>query len=351
MGEACHTAPKLSASSEGNLQEIFQSLPEGIEIRKAPYGHGLYATKFFPKGSTLYIGTQLVIPSEYAEFKLVLNDLTFLLNTETHAVQFSESSRWLYLFDSFMNHSCDPTTISEQSSEQKALNEEYQTIALKDIHPGDEITSDYNLFEYDCRDKGIEQCLCGSPDCIGRIAGFRYLSTQEQQRRISLVEHEVLMEMNNDPENKFHYITDLKFPIDRVVLELVGKESFKLLAAKPFTKGEIVYHNESLMFSKDASIVLQLGKSRKWLDNLVYTVNRGNDQREFYYFDSFQNHSCDPNTEMRYHADNVYDLIATRNVAIGEELTSDYESFDIGLDGTSFTCECGSAICRGIVKA
>jgi len=54
---------------------------------------------------------------------------------------------------------------------------------------------------------------------------------------------------------------------------------------------------------------------------------------------------------MRYYADNVYDLIATRNVAIGEELTSDYESFDVCLDVASFTCECGAAICRGIIEA
>jgi hypothetical protein len=350
-----NNARKLSASTDADgPQEIRQSTPEGVEVKKNVYGHGVFATSFFPKGSVVYVGRQLVIPNEYAEFQLVIENTgqIFLLNTDTHSVQFSESSRWLYLFDSFMNHSCDPTTISHQTPEQK-VNNQYSTIALRDIHPGDEITCDYNLFEYDCEGKVIETCLCGSPACIGRIAGFKYISSEEQKRRIQLVDQEVLLEMANDADNKFIYISDLRCPTSQCeIVELGEDDGHKLIASKSFKEGEIVFRNESLLFPSDRHIVIEvIGGKRIWLDNLVHTVNKGDGIREFYFFDSFQNHSCDPNTHMIYVSDNVYDLIASRDIEAGGELTSDYESFDEGFDGTSFHCQCGSIKCRTIVKA
>lgn len=59
-------------SPDGYAQEIHQRIPDGIEVKRNQYGYGLYATKFFPEGSTLYIGIQLIMPNEYAEFKLVV---------------------------------------------------------------------------------------------------------------------------------------------------------------------------------------------------------------------------------------------------------------------------------------
>jgi hypothetical protein len=360
---------KCSSSTDGGPQEIHQSIPDGIEIKKAPYGHGVFATKFFPKGSTLYIGNQMVIPNEYAEFRLVIGNTgnIYHLNTETHSVQFSETERWLYLFDSFMNHSCDPTTISRQTEEQRSQNQ-YQTVALKDIYPGDEITCDYNLFEYDCHGKVIEVCLCGSVHCIGRVAGFRFLSKDEQKRRIDLVDDEVLESMTAEHlSNKFLYISDLACPTDRVRIEYVRGSTLRMVACRDFQKGENIFSNESLIFPEDYTIVINLFGHRKWLELLVHTVNVGKGMREFYYFDSFQNHSCDPTAEMVYTQDEPadvveklggvkllrirYDMIALRSIQTGVEITSDYEGFDKGLDQGSFECHCGSSKCRGTIKA
>lgn len=341
-----------SVPTTGGLEEIHQKVPPGVLVKKAIYGHGLFASDFFPKGSTVYIGRQLVIPNEFAEFKLVLDgtDQTFLLNTETHSVEFNEKQRWLYLFDSFMNHSCEPTTFTRQTPDQRLANE-YETVALVDINPGDEITCDYNLFEYDCHGKEIEECLCGSINCIGRIAGYKYLSTPEKQLRLPSVEIEVLQALSSDPANKFIYISDLKCPKDRVSIE-TESGSFSLAAARDFEKDEIVYTNESLIFEGDCSIVLEIAGERKWLNNLTHTVNRDNGKREFFYFDSFQNHSCDPNTVMIYRTENEYDIIATRKIAKGEDITCDYATFDDKeLDGTSFQCKCGAKICRGFITA
>jgi hypothetical protein len=57
----------------------------------------------------------------------------------------------------------------------------------------------------------------------------------------------------------------------------------------------------------------------------------------------FINHSCDPNVGF---AGNVV-LVSMRDVAAGEELTTDYALFDD--DDTQMTCQCNSPRCRKVI--
>lgn len=56
------------------------------------------------------------------------------------------------------------------------------------------------------------------------------------------------------------------------------------------------------------------------------------------------NHSCDPNTYLRYDETGSY-IMARRSIAAGEELTCDYNINITG--GTAWPCHCGSSRCRG----
>jgi D-alanine-D-alanine ligase len=56
-----------------------------------------------------------------------------------------------------------------------------------------------------------------------------------------------------------------------------------------------------------------------------------------------QNHSCSPNT-----AFDGLNVIATRNISKGEELTLDYASF-LDQNMEPFTCRCGTPNCRGLI--
>jgi hypothetical protein len=60
--------------------------------------------------------------------------------------------------------------------------------------------------------------------------------------------------------------------------------------------------------------------------------------------DRHLNHSCDPNGYVRYEEGACY-LCARRSIAVGEEITCDY-NFNI-TGGTSWPCHCGAARCRG----
>ena len=53
------------------------------------------------------------------------------------------------------------------------------------------------------------------------------------------------------------------------------------------------------------------------------------------------NHSCAHNTEVKDFTD-----VAVRDIAEGEEITSNYETDGAGL---SFACHCGAGICRGVI--
>lgn len=56
------------------------------------------------------------------------------------------------------------------------------------------------------------------------------------------------------------------------------------------------------------------------------------------------NHSCDPNAYVLYEGDHS-SLVARRDIAMGEEITCDYNINITG--GTELPCNCGAARCRG----
>lgn len=67
------------------------------------------------------------------------------------------------------------------------------------------------------------------------------------------------------------------------------------------------------------------------------------DEAEYESVMLFINHSCEPNVGF---AGNIV-LVAMRDIAAGEELTTDYALFD-DYDG-EIACRCGTASCRGTV--
>lgn len=65
--------------------------------------------------------------------------------------------------------------------------------------------------------------------------------------------------------------------------------------------------------------------------------------------DDYVNHSCDPNCAVEIGAGGVA-LRAIRRIAPGCEVTFDYSTVMV-TDPTTFACSCGTARCRGTVRA
>jgi hypothetical protein len=69
------------------------------------------------------------------------------------------------------------------------------------------------------------------------------------------------------------------------------------------------------------------------------------DHSPFYYL----NHSCAPNTRLRFEGTRVT-VWSGKPIRSGEELTLDYATVAFRDDPYQFVCRCGTTRCRGIVK-
>jgi len=126
--------------------------------------------------------------------------------------------------------------------------------------------------------------------------------------------------------------------------KIEGKGVF---AREPITKGEllspiddsrsvIMTDEEFTIFTKQATttydaVALGSGKHR------VSTTARGDSPGNYI------NHSCEPNA-----VSTPEGVVASRDIAVGEEITTDYAL--VSRKGWSMKCNCGSSVCRGIVR-
>ena len=125
-----------------------------------------------------------------------------------------------------------------------------------------------------------------------------------------------------------------------------------IISMKNFNIMDPIFQNTSILFNTNNvdNIIVKLDNKLIKLDFLVHTVNCGNNIREYYGFDTFTNHSCDPNSKVVQITETMYYVVAIKPIKVGDELTQDYMTFDSMLDGTTFECECNSSNCRKIIK-
>jgi D-alanine-D-alanine ligase len=126
-------------------------------------------------------------------------------------------------------------------------------------------------------------------------------------------------------------------------------DTFGVFAARPLSRGTVVFEGEG----QSQRIVTTAHVERTWpeADRDVfyrYAYPIGSDV--FVLWDQRpsgwapQNHSCEPNTAFE-----GLNVVALRDIAVGEELTVDYATFyDARM--IPFDCTCGSSACRGRVS-
>eukprot|EP00956_Cyclotella_meneghiniana_P031722 scaffold84212_cov72-Cyclotella_meneghiniana.AAC.3 len=144
----------------------------------------------------------------------------------------------------------------------------------------------------------------------------------------------------------------------------------KIVALKSFKRGEIIYYGECLLI--DLSFVnnghiLQvfsyedpqklLAEYRNSDTHSVEDYGAESNQaetsrRQVYGWDSYMNHSCDPNAHFPLNARTedklTYYAIALRDISVGDEITCDYACFDYHCDGHEIEdCKCNAPTCRG----
>jgi SET domain-containing protein len=105
-------------------------------------------------------------------------------------------------------------------------------------------------------------------------------------------------------------------------------------------KGTRVIEYDGPRFTKDEA-------DERYKDrDITYLFSCGDDKTVIDGFGTamFINHSCDPNCESDNVGGRVF-IIAIRDIAVGEELTYEYNLYDS--DDDSANCYCGANKCRG----
>lgn len=117
-----------------------------------------------------------------------------------------------------------------------------------------------------------------------------------------------------------------------------------LIAVAPIAKDEIVAIKGGHLVDADTldGLPERLRNSEVQIADGFYLVAL--DEAEYEPVMLFINHSCEPNVGF---AGNVV-LVAMRDVAEGEELTTDYALFDDADD--PMICNCGTPSCRGTIS-
>jgi SET domain-containing protein len=118
-------------------------------------------------------------------------------------------------------------------------------------------------------------------------------------------------------------------------------EGLGVFALRPFRSGQLIHTvNVVRQVTAEAPLRPELGERKDhcdYRDGKVLLIGPP---------DRHVNHSCDPNAWVRYDAP-ACEVVARRDIRVGEEITCDYSINLTG--GDVWPCHCGATRCRGQV--
>ena len=131
-------------------------LAYGLTVSKSPInGKGCFATLPFPRGKKIAEYAGELISNAEAKRRAHRRMLRICAINSKWSLDGSRGGNGTH----YMNHSCAPNCF------MKILYGHIQFYALRDIHPGEEITLDYEATLHSDKKK----CRCGAADCRGTI--------------------------------------------------------------------------------------------------------------------------------------------------------------------------------------
>ena len=159
-------------------------------------GLGVVATKFIPKGTIVYtidpFDVKIPLDSPLlndVRYRDIITRYGYITGPEGYIVGWDHSK--------FVNHSCSPNTISTGWGFE---------IAIRDIHPGEEIVDEYGLFNIE----GDLNCACGAPGCRGVVSKLDHIAltpvwnvwVKDALSRLFMVDQPMLVYLDADAVNE-----------------------------------------------------------------------------------------------------------------------------------------------------
>jgi hypothetical protein len=133
--------------------------PKAVKGRdSAIAGRGLVATEAIAQGEVVAVkGGHIVITEDLRSLSEHLQNSDVQIADHLHLAARTEDEYESVML--FLNHSCEPNV---------GFGGNVLLVAMRDIESGEELTTDYAMF--DDYDRSLE-CCCGRPACRGRIDG------------------------------------------------------------------------------------------------------------------------------------------------------------------------------------
>ncbi|HEX2898241.1 MAG TPA: SET domain-containing protein-lysine N-methyltransferase, partial [Bacteroidia bacterium] len=114
-------------------------------------GYGVFATEFIPKGTITYVEDDLEVRIPESQFLSYTEPIRAVLDKYSY-IDADGVRIMSWDFAKYVNHNCSFNSISTGYGFE---------IAIRDIHPGEELTDEYGIFNLEYPMK----CYCGSPNC------------------------------------------------------------------------------------------------------------------------------------------------------------------------------------------
>ena len=120
-------------------------------------GYGVFATALIPRGTITWVRDDFDILLSKERFEQL--DPVHRALADKYAYVDAEGV-YVLCWDiaKYVNHSCDPNCLGGRA--------EFE-VAVRDVHPGDELRCDYATLNLDLSE--WFQCRCGAPNCRGTI--------------------------------------------------------------------------------------------------------------------------------------------------------------------------------------
>jgi hypothetical protein len=176
---------------------------------------------------------------------LITDQGNYTLDIEMHTVGLHTQERHLFTFDSFMNHSCDPTTFSSDA-QYFPDGGTYKTVARRDIAANEEITCDYDLFECDSLDKKIDVCECASPLCRSYEHGFYFMAINHQIALLPYACEEVSDAWNTYHNDSYLHIVQ---PIPNIGIISGSSDGGIIIVTSPIASGDTIFQDVNIASS------------------------------------------------------------------------------------------------------
>lgn len=136
---------------------------------RAIEGRGVFAIEPVAAGELVAIkGGHIVTTAELHALPERLQSSDIQIADGFHLVALTEEEYEPVML--FLNHSCEPNV---------GFAGNIVLVAMRDIAPGEELTTDYALFD---DHDGTMDCRCGTPSCRGTISGRDWRNGKLQQR-------------------------------------------------------------------------------------------------------------------------------------------------------------------------